>query len=404
MIIDKIKNLIYKTLKHKATQNFIIIALISLLQILSNVLLGRVLSKEDFGRYSFIIYNIIRVFSVLFLFGQTSSILRLFSSNDIQEFKWKKKLGLFLLLILIPIIMASFGVVVFYELSPLMIGVVALGSMLVCCTMILASIYRSQRKYNSAVIIERFHAIIFMPLLLYPFFILKQFDFVTASILKLVSYSAIVPIIIYIFIKWKEGPRQITRDTLLEGLSLWELSLSVIVLGNIDSFFIVKILDYKELALYSIIGSILIVFDFSREAIFSVYSQKFAETKKPDSQKLVKLVILIIIALSLFYVISTNFILQILFDGKYSSSILLLILFCINYSLGLIYVIPSCYFVGQGIRLELRKMLAVNIVSIVLRISLIFLFSKHGLIGFLLAGIISQGFRTAGGYYIAFRR
>jgi len=399
-----IKKLSHEIIKHKAIQNFIIIALISLLQIVSNVLLGRGLSKDDFGKFSFIINNIISVFSVLFLFGQISTILRLFSSRDIQEFQWKKKLISFLLLIIVLLVVASYLVVIFYQLTTIMFVIVLFGSFFACCTMILAGIFRSKGKFNTAVLIERTHSVVFFIILLYTYFILKNFDLTTISLLKLISFSFVVPLLVYILLKWKEGPYQIKKNAIFEGLTLWEMSLTVLVLTNIDAFFIVKILDYKEMALYSIIGSVMVIFNFAREAIFSVYSQKFAKIKDFNSIKVVKIIILISIVLTLFFIISTNFILQILFGGKYSASYLLVILFCIYNTLFFLYVIPSCYFMGQGIKLELRKMMAINIISVVLKISLIFLFSKFGLTGFLFASIISQGLRTAGGYYISFKK
>lgn len=404
MSFDRIKKLLFTILKHKTTQNFIIIALISLLQILSNVVLGRYLSKNDFGKFSFIINNIIRVWSVLFIFGQTSSILRLFSTRNIQEFKWKKTLVIFLLIILLPIIVATYLVALFYQLSGIMFAIAVSGSFLTCCIMMLASIYRSQGKFNTAVLVERSHAIIFVLLLFYPYLILKNFDLVTVSLLKLISFAVIIPLLLFVLVKWEEGPQKIKKESFYEGLSLWELSLSVLVLTNIDSFFIVKILDYKELALYSIIGSIMIVYEFAREAVFSVYTKKYAERKNQDSNKIFKIVVLVSIFLFFFYLISTNFILQLLFNGKYHSSILLLVLFCIYSTLNLLYVIPSCYFVGQGARIQLRIMMVINIISIVLKISMIFIFSKFGLQGFVFASIIAQGFRVAGGYYIAFIR
>jgi len=224
------------------------------------------------------------------------------------------------------------------------------------------------------------------------------------NILKTISLLGIIPLFVFICIKWNEGELIIKNENLMQGLALWELSLSVIVLSNINAFFIVKILDYKELALYSIIGMVMIVYDFAIEALFSVYSQKYAEVKKPDSIQLIKVVILITSGLSIFYLVSTQFILQILFAGKYNTSIILIGLFCINNSLNLLYVIPSCFFVGQGRKIELRKMMIINIISIIVRLSLIFIFAEYGLSGFLIASIISQGIRVAGGYYISYKK
>ncbi len=374
------------------------------MQIVSNVLLGRGLSKDDFGKFSFIINNIIPVFSVLFVFGQTSTILRLFSSRSIYEYQWKKIFSSFLAIIFIPLAAGTWIVAYYYQLSITLSVILLVGAFLSCCMNMLAGIFRSQGRFNTAVFIERAHAAIFFIFLLYTYFVLNHNDLTTATLLKIGSFIIILPLLLYILVKWKEGPRQIKKNDVMQGLTLWEMSVSVIVLIKINAFFIVKILDYKELALYTIIASIMIIFDFARDAIFSVYSQKFAKIKSFNSKKVIMIIIIISLALSLFYMLSTNLILQILFDGKYSASLLLVFLFCVINILNFLYVIPSCYFLGQGMQLEIRKMTAINIISIVIKVIFIFVFSAYGLVGFLLAATISQGFRTVGGYYISYRK
>ena len=48
----------------------------------------------------------------------------------------------------------------------------------------------------------------------------------------------------------------------------------------------------------------------------------------------------------------------------------------------------------------MRKMSAINITSLAVKIGLIFSFARFGLEGFLLSAIVSQSFRVASAYYM----
>ena len=104
---------------------------------------------------------------------------------------------------------------------------------------------------------------------------------------------------------------KVGKKIFTEGLALWELSLSVIVFFSIDAIFIPKILSYEALGLYSIITTVMQIYNFANTSLFNIYSQRFSKTKNNNVSGLFKLILLIIISITLFYLLFTNFILSI---------------------------------------------------------------------------------------------
>ncbi|MDM7987080.1 MAG: hypothetical protein QUS13_07090, partial [Smithella sp.] len=220
----KIKDLIL----HKASQNFIIIAAVAGFQIITNVIVGRELSKDDFGKYSFVFLNVINVLSVLFLFGQPAPILRLLSMNKIEELKWKKVILLFLLTISIPLLIASYIVACYYNLGNMWFIVISVGSFFMCCTLVIGTIIRAQGNFNKAVLIERANPVLFM-ILLSIVYLTSDVDLFIVSVLKIISMFFGFCYLLYIIVSWKEGKNKISKNIISEGLVLWEMGLTVLV-------------------------------------------------------------------------------------------------------------------------------------------------------------------------------
>jgi len=397
------KKFFLKIISNKAAQNFIIVGFIAVFQLTNNIILGRDLKKEEYGFYSFVFNNIAILLSILLLFGRSTSILRFFSTRDFQHYHWKKYLLKYYKLISIPLIIIMLCIKLFYNFNWYWFGMGVLSSYILCCTKMFADLLRSKEYFITTLLFERIHPVILTVILLILHFGFNSVNIKSASVAKLISFSVQIPIIIYIFINWKQGKKIIDKTIFKDSWSFWELNLSVIVLGSIDAFFIAKILNFQELALYSIMLSLLQIYEFARISIFQVYSQKFSKTNSINVKSFTQLIILIIIIITLFYLLSANFLLDILFKGKYTVTLLQLVLFCLYSSIMLIYVIPSCYLIGQSSSRDLRFMLGINISSIVIKIFFIMLLSQLGITGFLIAGITTHLFRTSAGYYMVFK-
>lgn len=398
--MKEIKNLIQTILNHKAFQNFVIIGIIAVFQLINNVILGRSLEKDQFGQYSFVFNNITGVLSIILLFGRNSSVLRYFSSKNFLDYRWKRYLLKESLVIIPWLFAAMFGIKIIYNLDWFWFWMGVISSYLMCCTNVISSLLRSKGYFTTTTLLERAHPVVLTLILGILFFIFHSINIPSASIAKLISYSVQVPIILIIVFSWRQGTLDIDKKVFMNNLAFWELNLSVIVLTSIDSFFIAKILSFEELALFAIVLAILQIYEFARIALFQVYSQKFSQDNNIDIIKFNKILFLITILIFTFYLISTDFILNILFKEKYSITLNQLVLFCLYSSISFLYVLPSCYVIGQSSKKDLQFMFGVNILSIVIKIVLILLLSEYGLSGFLIAGIISQSARTLFGYYM----
>ncbi|MDY6933322.1 MAG: oligosaccharide flippase family protein [Spirochaetota bacterium] len=374
---------------------------VAVIQLCNNVYLGRELTKEEFGLYSFVFLNVAHLLAIFLIFGQGASVVRYFSSKTIEDYQWKKYLFKFLLLIIFPLIITSFTVKIIYHLDWFWFYMIAGGSFLLCNTNLTGAFFRARGWFNQAIIIERANPIVFFILLLF-FFLFGKMNLDIASYLKLFSFLSVMPFIFYILANWNEGQIQVETKIYSDGISLWELSLTVIVLYHIDAFFIAKLLGYKELALFSVMIAIMRIYEFASVSLFSVYSQKFSKNRDINIKLFFKFLLIIVLFIGIFYLLFTNIILEILFKGKYYASFILIVLFTIYGSINLLYVLPSCYLVGHSDKKEMRQMLLGNIISIVIRIIIIYVLYDYGLFGFLLAGIISMGTRTGVGYYIIF--
>jgi len=400
MEMKKIKQNIYLIISHKAFQNFTIIGIIAIFQLINNVILGRHLEKEQFGQYSFVFLNISGVLPIILLFGHNSSLLRYFSSKDFLKYQWKKyllKSSSKIIPLLIPLML---GIKIFYNLDWFWFWMGVISSFIMYFTNLISSLLRSKGYFLITTLLERAHSIIFSLLLSILVFYFNFFNIKTISISKLISYSVAIPIILLMLFIWKEGTLKIDKKIFKNNIAFWELNLSVIVLSSIDSFFIAKILSFQELALFSITLTVLQLYEFARISLFHIYSQKFSQDNSINIIKFNRILIIITISLFTFYMASTSFILNLLFHEKYTLTLSQLILFCLYSSINFLYLLPSCYVIGQSSNRDLRFMLGINLSSIGIKIGLIMLLSGNGLSGFLLAGIIAQLLRTSFGYHM----
>jgi len=220
---------------------------------------------------------------------------------------------------------------------------------------------------------------------------------------KFLSISAGIFILVFIIITWINGEQTIEPSIYTDGLRLWEISLTILVLNKIDTFFIPKMLDYSELALYSMMLVIMQLYDFAKNSLWNIYSQKYSGENPPNTVDLIKLLVILSCSITLFYLFFAKVILIVLFDGKYLPSTMLVSLFCVLGVLKTLYILPSCYIIGKSSASDMKIFFRLNFVSIFLKISLLLVFCiifGFGLEGFILSGIIAYIYRLIIGLYV----
>ncbi len=388
---------------HKAFQNFIILGAIAVIQLGNNMVLGKYLSKDDFGRYTFIFFNIIDVLAFVCVLGQSSSILRFFSADPINNYKWKKTFLVYSMLVLAALPIPAFLIVKLYGIQISFVGIIVAAAFLHCITTLVGAALRSKGSFNMSLLIERAAPVI-LGFILVVLVLTSKITLSSAVTAKFSSYLFIIPVLVYLLVRWGEGSKKINRHFFLNGLAMWELGIIVMMLTRVDGFLIVKLLTYSDMALFGIMTALMQIFGFAYVAIFNVYSQKLSQNPEMSLSGLIRKVLIAALMLSSFYLIFSDIILDILFAGKYHSGIALTSLFCLYHSVILIYAVPACYIVAKSSSTQQRWMQLVNAVSIVIRIGGIFMLARFGLKGFVVAGIASMAFRTAGSYMLIFGR
>lgn len=389
---------------NKVIRIFIIVSSIAFIQAINSVFLGRILTKENFGVYSFLFASIVPLVTAAVLLGQGVSIIRYFSKGNFLEYKWKKYLKNTLTMILGLISVVLIVVCIIYKMSFAYYFILLISIFSLVLLRMVACLLRSKGKFEQSTILQEIPPVIFL-FLIGILILFKLSNLNTFLILKTTSY--IVPflvIICFFLLKMKEGAKEISRTIYTDGLFLWGISLTQIAMGRVDSFFIVKYLDFKALAEYSIISLFMAIFGFVSTAIWSVYSQKFSSSYEPKISRFLSKIIMISISIFLFYVLFGKFLLHFLFKGKYDSAIYLLLPFCTIGCLQLIYLYPACYFAGKSHTKTLILSLKFNIIGIAIKIiSLVLGIIYFGLLGAALSGILIWCFRNTIGYFLVFR-
>lgn len=387
------------TLKHKSFQNFLIMASIAVVQALNTILLGRYLSKAQFGLYGFVFLNIIYVLPYLFLIGQHTSIIRYFSSKNLEDYDWRAYLKKFFFYIIPPLILVCYGIKHYYDFGWSLFMFIVVGSLSDGFIKIISAMLRSRGKFNTAIVIERFHPLVFIMMLL-GVILLGKVNFNIVMVFKVLSIAAILPLVIYYVYRWDNGEKVVDNSIFKDGIRLWEISMTMVVIERVNTFFMPKLLGYENLALYSVLIAIMQIYEFSRISLFNVYSQKFAKGERISRKKLFFLLAGIATLISVFYLLFTNILLHILFNGKYVASMGLVVLFCLLGSIKIMYVFPACFLVGSSNSSQLKTFFRFNLAGALIQITAIIMFGRFGLWMFVVIGCVAFIYRSFVGMFL----
>ncbi|MHA1381645.1 MAG: lipopolysaccharide biosynthesis protein [Candidatus Helarchaeota archaeon] len=388
---------------NKVSITFFIIGIIALIQAFNSIILGRILSEEDFGLYSFLFTTIVPLLSMIIVLGQPISIIRYFSKHNFVEYQWKKYLKYISIGFTVLIVSSVVIIGIIYELDLNKYIYLLLSITSFSLLKIIANFYRTRKKFYKAVLLERIAPPVFLFFLII-LLIISLFKISYILILKTISYLLPFLIIFFFFIKNKSGKKKINKNIYSDGLLLWGIGMTMVAVSKIDGFFIVKYIDYKAIAVYSIIFLFTQIYVFASEAIWSIYSQKFSSGYRPNLINFIAKIAIVALLISLLYLVVGKHILHLLFNGKYDHGAYLILPFCIIGCLRLLYLYPSCYLIGKSSSSTLKSFLKLNILGTILKvIFLIFFIKMLGLLGAVISGIIIWIYRNVIGYILVIR-
>lgn len=386
-------------LKKKISAVFLILAVAAAAELLVNVILGRNLSTDSFGRFKFINTVVIMV-STLLLFGQNSSIIRTLSKDDFAKYNWKKFINSCLLFSSLIAIIIVLCIGYFYKLYKEMIFVY-IGLMCAIGIEYSSSLLRSRNSYAYAMFISKLSSIGLFAIVAVILYIVRTTDFYLILAAYVLTFLLAFSIGLASTRKFENGKEEFPISTIKAGLILFLITASFTIMTQIDQFFIAKMLNFDKLAHYTAVITIARGFDLIAMALWFVlmphYAKDYSRSIKKDSIKVGFVGLLV----TIFYFLFGTFLLHFLFKGKFDSSFHLIKYFIVIGFFRVIYSIPSGIIGG---RLE-SKYLGVFLMTCILGMVInlagnYYLIPILGLTGSAISTMFSWIFRVVAAYFV----
>ena len=369
-----------------------------------NVVLGRMLSINDFGVYSLSL-SVIGILSALLLFGQQRGIIRFFIKKNVTDYNWKTPI-LIQLLISIPITVISLPIISSYynvDYAFTYFCVCVIVSTVI--TDLLINIVRSSGKFELALILQRMIRII-VAITAIIFFINDTLR-LTSIFYFFGSIHFIYGVFVYNYVirKINLGSNKVPFSSQKEGL--YFSALDVISLINIYgiNLIIVEILSINYLGIFFAFNIIL--------RVYEIFAQSTDFVTMPSSKEIDRSGLIIIVlknliigsAISLFFLTFGDYIVSQLYLKKYDAYLNLIPLICLIGQVKMMDSIPLSIVGGISKKTILTRYVQYNsILTIIFIPGSIFSIKYFGLMGAAYALIILHLLRSIYGFRILYER
>ena len=382
-----------------------IIFLSSICFFLANIILGRMLSKEDYGYFQFI-RTVTFILPLLVILGMDASFIRFFSKINISTYKWHTNLIISLRNTAIVSIPLVIFIVIFYQIQWSHGLIVYLIIILYGFLLIGNSILRINSEYIKAQLLTSGWRIVFL-ISIMGLLIFHSFNKNNVIILYLIAFMFFVIILLIFLKRISEGGKIVSNnDIFKKGSLFFIITISGIIMTQLDRFFISKMLGFEALGVFVAVSLVIItVFNLMGTSIGYVLMPYLAKGNKLNKNTILILVISITIILSIFFVISTRHMNHIFYKGRYDGYQNLIYIFVLIGILQFIYNFIYFSLGGIGEREDFIKFFFSIGISIIIFIILsLILIPRLNLMGAAIATAISWLIRDIGGLIILRRK
>jgi O-antigen/teichoic acid export membrane protein len=352
-----------------------------LFAMLASVLLGRHLSESDFGEFG-LMRTLILFIPPLAIWGQDIATARYFSKIDVTNFRWDRAFWKILSISSILLFVGVYVVHLIYQLDVYKLSGLYIATLFFCASLFFSSLFRSQQRYNQAILMySGFRGLFFFFLL--PIFILTNLTKHHA----IYSYIGVIVVMgifnfIYSFRTLKRGPKPVPYEMHKTGLLLMGIEASVDVMASLDVLFIPRMLGYDVLGLYaaSIVPSR--IFNILARAAKYVWVPEFGKSKNIPFKKIHLLTAIVSITLLVTVLLLAKPILHLLYNGKYDAGASILRVLALVGVVRFFYGLASSVIVGKMSIRAVRYHLWITIIAMILYIIIIYYFLlQFGAIG-----------------------
>lgn len=372
---------------------------------IANVLIGRFLSKADYGYIQFI-RTITFILPIIILTGMDAAFIRYFTESDLKKYDWLRNLTISLknsIIFSIPImVFIHFYYNLFWFHSILVLLILVIYSFFLLSN----SILRISNQFNKAQILTSGWRIIFLISIL----IITLCNSVEKKLVIFLYFLSFLMLLLPAFKYLSKLPRGRIKISNLKifkkSYLFYFITVSGIVMTQLDRFFIGKILGFESLGVFVAVSLVIItVFNLLGTSIGYVLMPYLAKGKKINKNYLIVFVAAISIILFIFFLFFAGRINSILFQGKYDGHRSLILIFCFIGMSQFIYNFIYFSLGGIGKNSDFKKFLLFIIFSIfVFIVSAIILINKFDILGAAIATLISWVIRDLGGVYTILTR
>ncbi len=379
-----------------------IFALVMVLAMLSNIILGNVLSQEDFGHFH-LIRTIILFIAPLAIWGQSIAAARYFSQNDISQFRWGKAFIKIMLVVMVLVILSVIIVHFVYHLSLPYLVSIGFAIFATCGTLFLSNVVRSQQRYSQAILMFSGFRILFFLLLVVIYFYTKL---TTASAVFAFIAVIVLMMIFNLIFTFKTVPRgntDVPNEMHTTGLLLMGIDASVDLFASLDSLVIPKILGLEALGLYAATMVPTQIFKVLNKSSKYVWVPEFGRNGNIRFKKLNAAVALVAAFLVISLAAFAHPILDLLYHGKYNEGVPLFRVLVIVGALRLFYSLGSSVVMGKLGKEALKYHLGFTLFTVALYAFLLVTFLRtFGLMGAGYALVIITIVRVLTTYYVIY--
>ena len=371
--------------------------------VISSIFLARVLSKADFGEFS-LMRTLILLIAPLAIWGQDIATARFFSHNQAHLFKWDKAFKNVILIaipmIIIAIIISNFV----YNIPSFYTFLIFIASIGYCIILLISNLFRSQKQYHIAIIIDSGFRLIFFLIIVSSL----VFGILTKTT-AIGGYSICIPIfaiigIVYVRKMIPPGSKPVPRQMHLDGLWLMAIDTSVILMGSVDSLFISGMLTLEALGIYSAVLVPIHAFDILGRATKFVLIPELGAQKRVHFRLYNYIIAVVAIFMLVVFVFGGKIILHILYGSKFDEGLTILQILAFVGVLRLFYSLGSSMIVGRLGQIALKFHTGLSISAVVLHIGLTYVLVRQlGMLGAAIAVLITTIFRVITSYYVVRR-
>lgn len=390
-------------MRNKVGSVFFILLLAAIISAINNIILARLLPKDEMGVYSLVI-TLVGLITVIAVWGQGDAFVRFFSNNNPSEYNWKRTyfntIGISALLLIFSVLVAK----EIYLLEKYVLLVIALAALFLISTELLSTMVRARKKYNIAIITQRGFAFLFFFCLII-LYVIKMINLTTILFFYLISILFIaIFLFFYVPLKIPKGSSKLPLTMRYDGLLFWGLNISSVTMLSVDKLIIGKSLSYSHLAVYATVTVVMALFDLVSRALGFVFVPHFAGLKSIKLSKYVPQIALLSLIISFFYLFGGKYLVHFLYSGKYDEGIPLISIFVVIGVCKVMYTIPSSIIGGRLEQKALKEFFYVNMINVLLNVVIVYWFvQKWQLTGAAIGTSIIWMLRTSWGYFILYK-